>query len=74
MIGVLHPCPGCGHDSMDQCWRVSSELTPRNRRICVECHDDCLPRLRSRSRKAASLPTKKIDPKDLHRLLFVPSP
>jgi hypothetical protein len=72
MIGVLHPCSGCGHKTMDDCWKASSELTSRTRRLCVECHDDCLPRQRTaRKKPVASRPTT-VDPKDVHRLLFGP--
>jgi hypothetical protein len=70
MIGVLHPCSKCGHESMDACWKASSELLARNRRMCLECHDDCLPRLRNRSKKSKTPRAQKVDPHALHRLLF----
>lgn len=69
MPSVLHPCPGCGHESMDECWSVSKEFPTVHRRMCVECHDDCLPRIR---RTAAKAPHrgKKVPGAPDPRLLF----
>ncbi len=65
----LHPCPGCGHESMDECWAAGAELPAKGRRLCRECHDECLPRVRR-----APAPNRRAngsgEPADLPKLLF----
>ncbi len=29
---------------MDACWAASKEMLKRHRGICLECHDECLPK------------------------------
>ena len=42
MPSLLHPCKECGHKTMDECWSASQRLLLKHRKLCVECHDDCL--------------------------------
>ena len=59
----LHPCPTCGHKSMDECWAAGKELLARHRRICLDCHDECLPKVRRRAAQSRPAPRKTLDPR-----------
>lgn len=54
---------------MDECWEAGKKLLRRDRGICLDCHDECIPkspaghsRISARNKRA----TGRVDP----RLLF----
>lgn len=71
MASLLHPCPACGHRSMDECWSAGQRLLRQDRGICLDCHDECVPK--SPAHPAGSgtpkrRTTERVDP----RLFFAP--
>lgn len=68
----LHPCPGCGHTTMDACWAASNEIPVRSRKLCLDCHDECLSKVRRRTGTAAPRPHHPAAPEEVPRLLFLP--
>ena len=35
---------------MDECWSVSKKLLSNQKRLCLDCHDECLPKDQNHSR------------------------
>ncbi len=68
----LHPCPACGHSTMDECWAAGKELPDRSRKLCLDCHDECRPKVRRRPSPAGENRTASSRPEDVPRLLFAP--
>jgi hypothetical protein len=42
----LHPCPLCGHEFVEECRAVASDLPGHARVRCSQCRDDCIPIVR----------------------------
>jgi len=44
MASLLHPCRQCNHGTMDECWAAAKRLPSGAKRLCLDCHDECLPK------------------------------
>ena len=50
---------------MDECWAAGKEFLARHRRICLDCHDECLPKVTRSKRSAPAKTTNRprLDPR-----------
>ena len=69
MPTVLHPCAVCGHETMDECWAAAKELPKKHRGLCLDCHDECVPKVTDHLPRPAGRPRRAPEGPD-PRLFF----
>jgi len=66
----LHPCPTCHHETMDACWAAEKTLGARGKRLCLDCHDECVAKDRAKSASARSRSAESSGSLDIRRLIM----
>jgi hypothetical protein len=56
---------------MDECWAAGKVLLSTHRRLCLDCHDECLPKV-TRSARPPRRSTAPDTSLDIRRLLMAP--
>jgi len=66
----LHPCPTCHHESMDACWAAVKTLGARGKRLCLDCHDECVAKDHGKSPPSRSRSSDTGGTLDIRRLMM----
>jgi hypothetical protein len=66
----LHPCPTCHHETMDACWAAEKTLGSRGKRLCLDCHDECIAKGQGKSTLPPPRSTKQGGSLDIRRLMM----
>jgi len=67
----LHPCRTCHHQTMDACWAAEKTLGARGKRLCLDCHDECVAKNPGKSAPSGSRSSDKGGSLDIRRLMMV---